>query len=291
MAQNIYDSPTFFTGYSTLPRSRNGLDGMPEWASLRALIPTFTAERAPHVLELGCGYGWLARWAVSPASTGGLGAASVTGVEISEMMITRAKELTREQEQSSNSGISLPIVYVKEDLENVVLRELPWEGGQGSSDARYGLVVSQLTLHYITTAGVERLLSQVFKALLPGGKFVFSMEHPIFTAPTTVDPQWVDVPASSEGDSTIKKKAWPLEGYGREGQRTRDWFSTNVVKQHRMLGTWVGLFVAAGFQIEVLEEWVPSKEQLEKDIGQSGGFGELLERPMFLLVRIGKPDN
>ena len=35
MAQNIYDNAEFFAGYSQLLRSREGLDGMPEWPALR----------------------------------------------------------------------------------------------------------------------------------------------------------------------------------------------------------------------------------------------------------------
>ncbi|MBF3542891.1 SAM-dependent methyltransferase, partial [Burkholderia pseudomallei] len=33
MTQNIYDDPDFFEGYGQLPRSRDGLDGAPEWPS------------------------------------------------------------------------------------------------------------------------------------------------------------------------------------------------------------------------------------------------------------------
>ena len=39
MAQNIYDRPDFFTGYSDLSRSVRGLDGASEWPAVRALLP------------------------------------------------------------------------------------------------------------------------------------------------------------------------------------------------------------------------------------------------------------
>ena len=39
MTQNIYDDPSFFAGYSRLPRSVRGFAGAPEWPSLRALLP------------------------------------------------------------------------------------------------------------------------------------------------------------------------------------------------------------------------------------------------------------
>ena len=35
----MYDSPEFFAAYSRLERSVHGLDGAPEWPSVRALLP------------------------------------------------------------------------------------------------------------------------------------------------------------------------------------------------------------------------------------------------------------
>lgn len=54
MAQNIYDNPDFFAGYSQLPRQIRGLDGAPEWPSIGAILPTVSGKR---VLDLGCGFG------------------------------------------------------------------------------------------------------------------------------------------------------------------------------------------------------------------------------------------
>ena len=52
MAQNIYDTPDFFRGYSQLPRSIHGLDGAPEWPAIRALLPDLNGKR---IVDLGCG--------------------------------------------------------------------------------------------------------------------------------------------------------------------------------------------------------------------------------------------
>ena len=59
--RNIYDNEEFFAGYSRLRRSVEGLDGAPEWPTLRALLPQL--QRAPASLDLGCGFGWFCRWA------------------------------------------------------------------------------------------------------------------------------------------------------------------------------------------------------------------------------------
>ncbi len=56
MAQNIYDNPEFFAGYSQLPRQVHGLDGAPEWPAVRAMLPDMTGKR---VADLGCGFGWV----------------------------------------------------------------------------------------------------------------------------------------------------------------------------------------------------------------------------------------
>ena len=71
MAQNIYDNPEFFEGYSRLGRSVEGLAGAAEWPSLKAMLPDVRGLR---VADLGCGYGWFCRWA-SEHGAGGYGKA------------------------------------------------------------------------------------------------------------------------------------------------------------------------------------------------------------------------
>jgi 2-polyprenyl-3-methyl-5-hydroxy-6-metoxy-1,4-benzoquinol methylase len=85
MTQNIYDQEGFFAGYSQLPRSVHGLDGAPEWPTLRALLPDLNGLR---VADLGCGFGWFCRYARQQ------GAASVLGLDVSEKMLARAKAET-----------------------------------------------------------------------------------------------------------------------------------------------------------------------------------------------------
>lgn len=82
MAQNIYDNPAFFSGYSQLPRQVKGLDGAPEWPAIRAILPALEGRT---IADLGCGFGWAARWMRTQ------GAAGVHGYDLSENMIARAK--------------------------------------------------------------------------------------------------------------------------------------------------------------------------------------------------------
>src|SRR5205807_6223762 len=73
--------------------------------------------------------------------------------------------------------------------------------------AAFDLVYSSLALHYVKE--LDRLMAQVHRALAPGGRLVFSAEHPIYTAPTV--PGWVQDAAG--------RKTWPVDGYLDEGPR------------------------------------------------------------------------
>ena len=157
MAQNIYDTPDFFAGYSQLPRSVHGLDGAPEWPTIRALLPEMKGRR---VVDLGCGFGWFSRWARAN------GAATVLGLDISENMLARARN------ETSDPGIQ----YAVADLDRL---ELP--------AAAFDFAYSSLALHYIVD--FRKLIETVHRALTPGSHFVFNIEHPAFMAPTK--PEWV----------------------------------------------------------------------------------------------------
>ena len=50
----------------------------------------------------------------------------------------------------------------------------------------FDLVYSSLAFHYV--AGLPRLLGLVHDALAAGGALVFSVEHPLYTAPSR--PEW-----------------------------------------------------------------------------------------------------
>jgi ubiquinone/menaquinone biosynthesis C-methylase UbiE len=119
MTQNIYDDPQFFAGYATLDRSVKGLDGAPEWPTLQQMLPAIEGKA---IIDLGCGYGWFCRWAQQH------GAAHVLGLDVSEKMLARAREMTEAP------GID----YQRADLETLTL-------AADSLDLAY----SSLALHYL----------------------------------------------------------------------------------------------------------------------------------------------
>jgi len=238
VAQNIYDNPDFFEGYSQLSRSVEGLAGAPEWPTLRGLLPDLTGQK---IVDLGCGYGWFARWAVEH------GAQSVSGLDVSEKMLARAVA----------EGQDPRITYQLADLE---LLQLP--------SASFTLAYSSLASHYI--ADLSRLFRTLHDALTPGGKLVFSIEHPIFMA--SLRPDWV---IDEQGH-----KSWPVDHYQIEGPRSTDWLSEGVIKQHRTLGTLLNLLIESGFTLDHVNEWGPSPQ----DLADRPALADEVHRPMMLIV-------
>lgn len=85
MKQNKYDDVNFLSAYEKMPRSVKGLEGAGEWYVLKELLPEL---RNKSVLDLGCGVGWHCRYAREQQ------ARSVIGVDISEKMLQKAREMT-----------------------------------------------------------------------------------------------------------------------------------------------------------------------------------------------------
>ncbi|MFA3778607.1 class I SAM-dependent methyltransferase [Yersinia sp. 1652 StPb PI] len=244
MTQNIYDNQAFFSGYAQLPRSVDGLAGAPEWEAIRQMLPSLSGSK---VVDLGCGYGWFCRYACSQ------GASEVLGLDVSTRMLNRAKEMTTDEN----------IIYRQEDLEHL---HLPPQ--------LFQLAYSSLTLHYIKA--LPALFATIYQALTPGGSFVFSAEHPIFTA--AKQPGWL---IADNG-----QKSWPVNSYQAEGERITNWLAEGVIKQHRTLGTYINFLIKQGFIITHIEEWGPTTQQ----IIDYPALDEEKERPMLFLLSAKKPE-
>lgn len=242
MSQNIYDDPQFQAGYRRLARSEEGLAGAPEWPTVRAMLPDLGGR---DVVDLGCGYGAFARWAAEQ------GAAAVHALDLSEQMLLRARELT---------GPSVVVTYTRADLDTLDLPE-----------AAYDVAYSALVLHYLDD--LPRFLATVHGALRPGGRFVLTCEHPVYTAPTEAG--WIE----REG-----RRTWPLDRYGEEGERARDWLAPGVRKQHRTLATLLNSFLDAGFVVRRVAESVPSPEQ----VAAEPALAEEVDRPTFLMAALDR---
>ena len=243
MKQNKYDDDVFFNKYSNMSRSKNGLEGAGEWHELKKMMPNFKDKR---VLDLGCGFGWHCRYAVEN------GARSVIGIDISQKMLSEAKSKTK---YGNIEYICMPI----EDI------DFPEES--------FDVVISSLALHYVKS--FEDVLVRVYKCLSKGGDFVFSVEHPIFTAQGPQD--WY-----YDGKGNILH--WPVDHYFTEGIRNAKFLGEEVIKYHRTLTTYLNSLIKLGFEITGVVEPKPAENMLNT----VPGMLDELRRPMMLLVSARK---
>jgi SAM-dependent methyltransferase len=204
-----------------------------------------------HVLDLGCGYGWFCRWAAEEGH-----AARVEGIDISEKMLQRAKETT-------DADLNPRIEYRRADLDTLDLKP-----------DTYDVIYSSLTLHYIHN--LPRLITTIHNALKPQARFVFSIEHPIYTAPKT--DKW-----HRDGEDP-GLESWLLNGYGEEGERVRNWLGQDVTKYHRTTQTYLSTLLQCGFVLREFVEWMPS----ERDLVEHPDWKVERNRPAFLLVCVEK---
>ncbi|MGE5629472.1 MAG: class I SAM-dependent methyltransferase [Caulobacteraceae bacterium] len=243
MKQNKYDDDVFFNKYSNMSRSKNGLEGAGEWYELKKMLPDFKNKK---VLDLGCGFGWHCRYAAEN------GAKSVIGIDISQKMLREAKNKTK---YGNIEYICMPI----EDI------DFPAES--------FDIVISSLALHYVKS--FEDVLDRVHKCLSKGGDFVFSVEHPIFTAQGLQDWHYDD-----KGNILH----WPVDHYFTEGIRNAKFLGEEVIKYHRTLTTYLNSLIKKGFEITGVVEPKPAENMLSTIPGM---FDEL-RRPMMLLVSARK---
>lgn len=236
--ENKYDDPVFFEKYSQMDRSREGLAGAGEWQTLRSILPEFSGKR---VLDLGCGYGWHCIYAAEQ------GAASVLGLDLSEKMLAEARRKT-----------SQPQV----EYHRCAMEEAEFPSGS------FEVVLSSLALHYVKD--YPALVRKVREWLAPGGDFVFTCEHPVFTAQGPQD--W-------EYDREGNIRHFPVDRYFVEGERDACFLGEHVVKYHRTLTTLLETLLENGFLLLHVKEPQPPVEMLSRP-----GWADELRRPMMLAV-------
>ncbi|UVI33166.1 class I SAM-dependent methyltransferase [Paenibacillus spongiae] len=239
MKQNKYDDPGFFRNYSQMPRSTGGLNAAGEWPAFRALFPDL---RDKNVLDLGCGFGWHSRYASEQQ------ARSVLGVDLSANMITRARELT------DDAAI---------EYRQLAIEDIDFAAGQ------FDVVISSLALHYVES--FDSICRKIHHCLTPRGNFVFSVEHPIFTALAAQD--WYYGPQG-------ERLHWPVDNYQDEGLRQARFLDNDVIKYHRTIETYMNALIDAGFRIVKVSEPEPTEEA----VVQYPEMKDEARRPIFLLI-------
>ncbi|MHA3066222.1 class I SAM-dependent methyltransferase [Lacticaseibacillus saniviri] len=234
---NPYDDPTFFDQYAHMRRSEEGLKGAGEWPALEAMLPDLTDKK---ILDLGAGYGWHAKYFVDH------GAASVVAVDLSEKMIATAKEKNGDPR----------ITYMVGDISQVDF-----------DVDQFDMVFSSLAIHYLPSFAT--LVDHVRKFLVPDGIFLFSVEHPVFTA--SGDQDFVQ-----SGERTV----FPVDRYFDEGKRETEFLGSQVTKYHRSLTTYLHTLVTHQFVIADVVEPTPAAE-----LRNLPEMANEWRRPMMLIIK------
>jgi SAM-dependent methyltransferase len=163
-------------------------------------------------LELGCGSGHSLRYLAER------GARELWGVDLSPVQIAFARETLR--------GCSPP----------VRLMESPMEVDNGIPTGHFDLVFSIYGLGW--TTNLRTTMALVARYLRPGGAFLVSGEHPMYSCL-----EW------NGGQYAISTS------YCSEGPREHaSWKGVPIVIQRRTLGTFIAEVIGAGLQIEALVE-------------------------------------
>lgn len=137
-------------------------------------------------------------------------AESYLGIDGSEGMIAAA--LAR----GSGAGCT----FARQDLEDL---ELP--------SRSFELVISRMALHYVDD--LHLVFGAVRRALCPGGRFVYSVSHPVIT--------------SHDSQTGGPRTNWTVDHYFVRGPRPRPWFGSTVTWHHRTVEDYVRLLLDHGF--------------------------------------------
>ena len=243
MKENKYDDEGFFGKYSAFPRSIDGLNSAGEWHELQKILPDLKDRR---ILDIGCGFGWHCLYAIDN------GASKVVGIDISEKMLAVAR-------QKTNSPI---VQYQHMAMEDF---DFPYDS--------FDLVISSLALHY--TPDFRHICEKVSKCISNDGYFIFSVEHPVFTAYGTQD--WY------YGENQ-KRLHWPVDRYFAEGKRNTRFLDEKVIKYHKTLTTYLNTLLDTGFSITKCIEPKPA-DHLLNEVPE---MRDELRRPMMLLISAKK---
>jgi SAM-dependent methyltransferase len=110
---------------------------------------------------------------------------------------------------------------------------------------QFDLVTSRLALHYVPE--IEPVVAKVYQALVEGGRFVFSIEHPVITS---CDRAW---------KTGGPRQDWIVDNYFETGPRITKWMGGQVVKYHRTVEDYFMALRAAGFFVDATRESRPQR--------------------------------
>jgi len=195
------------------------------------------------IVDLGCGDASFGKEALEQ------GAQSYEGIEVSKAMLERAQKILA----------GTPGKIRHEAIET-------WRANGDEAD----LVTSRLALHYTEDLGT--VFQEIYNVLRPGGRLIFSVEHPVITS---------SYASLVQG----KRTSWTVDNYFKSGARVHTWLGQEVTKYHRTLEDYLDLVMGAGLRLEHVRESRPQKENFHSE----EEYERRLRIPLFLFIAARKP--
>jgi len=165
------------------------------------------------VLEVGCGSGHTLEYLANR------GAEELWGIDISSKQLETARTVT--------AKFQIPIYFL----------ESPMEEMRGIPSNHFDLAISIFALGW--TVNLNKTVSNIYKSLKPGGVFVFTWEHPVYSLLNFEDGKlYFRLPYASE-----------------QVEKHDSWRSVPIVMTYRRMSTFINALISSGFVLDrVIEE-------------------------------------
>lgn len=238
---DFYDTTSVFTTYMHHRQSAINPNDTIEKPIIMELLGSVAGLR---FLDLGCGDAALGRELLAHDNV------QYVGIDGSQNMIAAAQH-------SLYGTVGTVVLHTIED----------WT----YPDAAFDCVVSRLALHYV--ADLAALCRMIYTTLIPGGRFIFSVEHPVITSS---DQGWT---------SGTPRQAWLVDNYFDTGLRETQWLGATVQKYHRTVEDYFMTLQAVGFTIEQLREGTPQRNHMPDE----QTYARRKRIPLFLFLAARKP--
>ena len=206
------------------------------------------------IIDLGAGEGYCARVLAEK------GARSIHGVELSEQMVTLAREQMLDEST------------IQYHCGNVVKL--------GFDDSVFDLAIGVFVYNYLLFADVCQSFQEVYRVLKPGGSFIFSVPHPVFPfiKPDLSPPFYFDL--GEKGYYSSRDQLCDGQIYCRDGQ------ALPVQMIPKLFEDYFEALKKAKFNsLPEIEELGVTDELLALD---KGFFGPLIDTPLHLVFKVQK---
>jgi len=215
---DFFDEDAVFEIYMARRRRRRHADNPNDTLEKPVLLELAGELSGKRILDLGCGDGAFGREVLAQ------GCRAYLGVDGSQKMVAAARQTL--------AGSAGQVVHSTVEA---------WDYPEGCFD----LVVARLVLHYV--ADLRPVFDGIYRTLSAGGRFIFSVEHPVITSCDRGRP-----PGTQRQD-------WIVDGYFETGLRVTSWLGSSVEKYHRTVEDYCAALQEAGFTLERLRESRPQR--------------------------------